>query len=69
MDEEAGDDVDDQHLGLRVEAGGDDLDQRDGEEDGDWIVGAGLDLQRGPDAVAQKHVAGAQQEEHGCRVG
>ena len=69
MDEEAGDEVDDQHLGLGIEAGGDDLDQRDGQEDGDRIVGAGLDFERGAHAVAQLHIAGAQQEEHRRRVG
>ena len=52
-----------------IGAGGDDLDQRDGEEDGDRIVGAGFDLERRAHAVAQMHVAGAQQEEHRRRVG
>ena len=52
-----------------VEAGGDDLDQRDGQEDGDGIVGAGFDFQRRAHPVAQVHVAGAQQEENRRRVG
>ena len=69
MDEEAGDKVDYQDLGLRIEAGGDDLDERYRQEDGDGIVGAGFDFQRRADAVAQLHVAGAQQEENRRRVG
>ena len=47
----------------------DHLDQRDGQEDGDRIVGAGLDFERGAHAVAQVHIAGAQKEEHRRRIG
>ncbi len=67
MDDEAGDQVENQYLGLGVGAGGDDLHQRDGEEDGDGIVGAGLDLQRGTDTVTELQVTCTQQEENrGC---
>ena len=69
VDEEAGDDVHDQDLGLRIEAGGNYLDQRDGEEDGDRIVGAGLDFESGSHAVAKLQIASAQQEEDGGGIG
>ena len=67
--DEADDEIDDQHLGGRVGAARDHLDQRDGQEDGDRIVGAGFDFEDRADAVAQIDVAGAQQEEHRRRVG
>ena len=67
--DEADDEVDDQDLGCRIGAARDHLDQRDGEEDGDRIVGAGFDFEDRADAVAQIDVAGAQQEEHRRRVG
>jgi hypothetical protein len=38
--QEAGDQVENQDLRCRIGAGGDDLDQRDGQKDGDRIVGA-----------------------------
>ena len=69
MDEEAGDQVDHQDLGLGIGAGGDDFDQGDGEEDGDRIVGAGLDLERRPHPVAQLQIPRAQQEEDRGSVG
>lgn len=69
VEQEAGDQVGDQHLGFWIGVGGDDLDQRDGEEDRDQVIGAGLDLQRGADALAQIDLTGAQQEENRRCVG
>ena len=45
------------------------LDQRQGEENGDRIIGSGFDFQCRAHALADFRVAGAQQEEHGSRVG
>ena len=69
LSEEAEDQVGEQHIGFGVGVGGDDLDQRDGQEDGDRVVGAGFDLERRAHALAQIDVAGAQQEEHRRGVG
>ena len=66
--DEADNKIDNQDLSGRIGAVRDHLDQRDGQEDGDRIVGAGLDFEDGTDALAQIDVAGAQQEEHGRRI-
>ncbi len=54
---------------LQGGAGGDDLDKRDRQEDRHRIVGAGFDLQRGTDLVADRNPADTQQEEDGGGVG
>ena len=46
-----------------------DLDQHDGEEDRERIVGAGFDLERGADARPQPQAARHEQEEHRRGVG
>ncbi len=50
-------------------AGSHERDSRHGEEDGDGIVGAGLQLQDRTGAPPQLHPAGAQQEEHRRGIG
>ena len=44
-------------------------DQRERQEDRHRVVGAGLDLQRRADAVAERDAADAEQEEHRRGVG
>ena len=69
MDDETDHQAGDENLGFRIGPGHDDLYQRDRQEDGDGIVGAGFDLERRADAFAQIHIAGPEQEEHRRGVG
>ena len=46
-----------------------DLDQHDGEEHGERIIGAGFDFERRADPRTQPQAAGMDQEEHRGRIG